>query len=95
MLHSIVIIIIASIFIIIYSPFIGLSFLLSFVGYLLAVVIHELGHWAVTIYYCKSLNYSCQIKLFSLSKDFEPHTESEYQCPLPIHNHHSDGRVPV
>ena len=82
MLYSIVIIIIVSIFIMIYSPFIGLSFLLSSVGYLLAVVIHELGHWAVTMYYCKSLNYSCQIKLFSLSKDFEPHTESEYYSYL-------------
>lgn len=63
---------------------ISLSVLLSLSGYFLSVVIHELGHCIVTVYYCKPLNYSCRIKLFGLSKDFKPHTESEYYSYLEL-----------
>jgi len=68
----------------------GLGILLSCIVFLLSTPIHELGHWIVTLRYCKPLNYSCSIKLFSLSKDFKPHTESDYYTYLENNRHNKD-----
>ena len=68
----------------------GLGIFLSCIVFLLSTPIHELGHWIVTLRYCKPLNYSCSIKLFSLSKDFKPHTESDYYTYLENNRYNKD-----
>lgn len=63
---------------------IGFGFILSLINILLSTTIHEFSHWIVTLYYGKSLNYSCTIKLFSFSRNFKPHTESDYYTYLEL-----------
>lgn len=65
--------------------------IISITSYFLSIFIHEVGHWIVTIYYCKSLNYSCRIRLLGISKDFKPHTESDYYTYLELNK--SDTKI--
>ena len=67
-----------------------LSLFLSCIVYLLATPIHEIGHWVVTLYYCIPLKCHCKIKLFSKSKGFKPHTESDYYTYLYNNKYNND-----